>query len=68
MSSLTHPLAVRFAEDLNKAGYTVNEFTLLDNRTVLATLALIQQIQRITKIPLEWKQMGYLQVIYPKIE
>jgi hypothetical protein len=65
---MDHPHYIQFAQDLKKAGYSVNEFTFLDNRTVLATYALIQTIRRITTVPLEWKNMGYLQVIYPKIE
>jgi len=65
---MDHPYTIQFAKDLKKAGYTVNEFTFLDNRTVLATYALLQSIRRITEVPLEWKNMGHLQVIYPKTE
>jgi hypothetical protein len=68
MDYLNHPLSIQFAQDLKNAGYNVNPLTLLDNRTVLATYASIQSIRHTTRVPLTWKNMGFLQVIYPKIE
>lgn len=54
-----------FIHDMRMAGLTVNEFTFMNGVKGPTVYSHIVMVKKHTRIPIGWKEMGHLHVIYP---
>ncbi len=66
MESLS-PIESRFVRELREAGFTVNQFTFADGRTLPTVYGSIIAVRRKTTVPVAAKPMGNFEVVYPLV-
>lgn len=55
----------QFIQDMRTAGFTVNEFTFSSGAHGPTVYGSIFAVKPHTKIPIGWKEMGSMYIIYP---
>jgi hypothetical protein len=54
-----------FVRDMRQAGLTVNDFTFMNGAKGPTVYSHIVVVKKHTQIPIGWKEMGNMHVIYP---
>lgn len=68
MSYATTAIEQRFINDMRQAGFTVNQFTFANGVTLPTVYGSHIAISNKTSLPIRWKPMGNLDIVYPIVE